>query len=323
MGEFIDSPFMPLMHKFPPAQLNGNYSVKVDSLGLPSEWATRAKSFVSLVTPSEAQRIIDTARFERQRPASKQRIERLAAEMVARRFIQGTQIFFAIFPDGTEALLNGQHTMGAIVLSGLHQFLTITKQPVADLEEAGRIYAVFDTHSARSMRDAMKGMGRSDDIPMAASVLAAVGVISMDFTDNSRLFIPRLDRIDNVENYRDEAELFAEAIAGAPTENVAIARRSGLLAVALYTIKHQPDMAFEFWRAFARDDGLANGNPAKALLRWCNNNIATGKVARIAHCHAAAAAWNAAFRGEKRSHLAPGKMKQIRILGTPFAEARD
>jgi hypothetical protein len=282
-------------------------------------WET-VTSQIQVVTPDMARALRETAHFDRQRKISKPNVMRLASEMVAGRFTDGTQIYICVLPDGTQKIVNGNHTLQAVVECGVPQLLTITRKAVANEDEAGRVYAVFDIQKTRSWGDSLRAVGKDGDIPNAKFILAALGTIDARFgTRIANSSASRLARIDKMDTYRDAAFMFAEAIHNAPKNSSRLVKRSGVLAVALETMVHQPSLAFEFWRAVAQDNGLTADMPERALLNWLRNSRSSGGALQRDHCAAAALAWNAVFRGESRSFIRPSAMASFFLLGTPLA----
>ncbi len=279
-------------------------------------------SVMELVTPARARSLRDNAHFERQRKISEANVIRLAREQEAGRFIPGTQVFICTLPDGSERIVNGNHTLEAVAKCGMPQWLTLTYMPAADIDHVGRIYAVFDIHKVRSWRDSLRATGMDHSIEMAPSVLAAIGVIESGFAQTVEWFAAnRLARIDKMAEYKEAAELYALAIHKCPTEVRLFARRAPIMGIALTTIQYQPSLACEFWSRFAHDEGLVAGDPERALLRWLRNNKFTaGHRARRVTTRATALAWNAAFRGDKIQAVKPNAMSAFYLLGTPYAD---
>lgn len=280
-------------------------------------------SSIQLVTPEMARRWRETAHFERQRKIDTCNIDRLAREMSSGRFTPGTQIYFCVLPNGSRVLVNGNHTLEAISACGKPQCLTVTHKAVTDLDEAGRIYAVFDIQKVRSWNDSLRAVGGFEELPNASRFLAAITAIENKFGHypqaSSRA--SRVLRIEHLEEYRETAEIFNQAIHGAPREIVRMLFRAGCLAVALETIRYQPSLAAQFWYDVARDNGLVSGQPAKALLQWMRNaRLASGSCGQRDTARAAALAWNAAFRDEQRTYVKPNAMGAFFLLGTPWAK---
>lgn len=274
-------------------------------------------SNVISVSPALARNLRDTCHFELQRPISEGNVKRLAHEMEAGRFIPGLQVYLCVLPDGRKAIVNGNHTLEAVARSGISLLLTITEQPVATIEEAGRIYAVFDTQKVRSWSDSLRGVGK-EEVPFGTRLVSAVALIERKFSGTTQKNASRPERLDAVDRYLEAASRLQEAVHGGTTEATNMMRRAGILSVALETSLHQPSMSIEFWGRVAHDDGLKKGDPEKALLSWLRNQGNTsGTGSQVAHARAAALAWNAAFKGEAREMIKPNAMTEFYLFGTP------
>ncbi|MDP2619521.1 MAG: hypothetical protein Q8P46_05015 [Hyphomicrobiales bacterium] len=280
------------------------------------------ESTVQVVTPEVARHLRETAHFERQRKISEGNVKRLAAEMQVGRFIPGTQVYICVLPDGKELVINGNHTLEAVAACGIPQVLTVTRKQVADIDDAGRIYAVFDIHKARSWIDSLRATGQGEDVAMAPKVLSAIGVIRNRFEQiKGEAFVSRLDRLNSLKKYKEPAELLSAVLQGAPTETATYVKRAAIMAVALETFRYQASQAAEFWRRFAQDEGLVAGMPERAFLIWLRNNRNTsGASPRRVQARAAALAWNAAFRGDEIKMVKPNGMAAFYLLGTPWAK---
>jgi len=263
----------------------------------------------------------ETMHFERQRKIARQNVQRLAAEMVADRFIPGLQIYIGVLPTGEKLILNGNHTLEAIRECGRAQVVTITHRGVRDLDEAGAIYAVFDIQKARTWLDSIKAHRLGEGLKQPNKILPGLGIIQDGFVSTSGKLISRPERFQMIEPYRDAIDMYWSAIAHAPAQSTVLIQRAGIVCVALATLKYQPSLASEFWAQIARDNGLTEGMPERALLQWLRNTRDTaGHMARVLHTKAAALAWNAAFREEHRVILKPHSMSAFYLLGTPWAK---
>jgi len=282
-------------------------------------------SEVVLLGPEEARYIRDNHHFDRQRKISRSNVERLSHEIRAGRLIPGMQIYLCVMPDGSMVLVNGNHTCEAIADAGIPQPITMTKMNVADLDEAGRIYAVFDTQKARSWIDSLKATGAADDImssAVAMRVLSAIGAIENKFDQAGRARVAqsRIDRFEKMSEYTQTVELVVAAAVGGQIDTKRFLYRSPILSVVLVTFRYQPSLAAEFWRDFLLDDGLRAGMPAKALLSYLRNNRLYGPDGRKLQSRAAALAWNAHFDGRDIDHVKPNSFTSFNIKGTPYAK---
>ena len=277
------------------------------------------ESTVVTITADYARHLRDTAHFERQRKISSDNVKRLAGQMMAGRFIPGLQVYICVLPDGSERIVNGNHTLEAIAACGIAQDVTLTRAAVNDLDEAGRIYAVFDLQKVRSWSDSLKAIGAGDGIPDANRVLSAVALIKGGFAQVVNRKRDRISTIEQIKDYREPAEMLANCVRRAPAQNVQMIKRTPIMAVALETLRYQPSLASDFWTDVAQDDGLQRGRPERALLLWLRSARAGGGKGQREHCNAAALAWNAAFRGDDRGHIRPNAMSEFFLLGTPHA----
>ena len=329
MTGFLDSLFgMPVLRRVSETDQGPHRSATPESthmLNITEPMPVRQESFITStvikITPDHARHLRDTAHFERQRKIAAENVNRLAHEMKAGRFIPGLQVYICVLPDGSEHIVNGNHTLEAVVKSDVSQVLTVTRAGVPDFEEAGRRYAVFDLQKTRTWSDSLRATGAGEEIPDANRAMAAVRLILDGFTgDKSRARSSRISVIDMLPEYEIAAKLFAASIKGAPTESSKMVRRAGVMAVALETCRYQPSLASEFWGSVAHDNGLVKGTPERALLGWLRNNKPMGGgSSQTYHAKSAALAWNAAFRGQERHFIKPNQMLSFFLLGTPHA----
>jgi hypothetical protein len=194
------------------------------------------KAVILEVTPDMADRKRQEALFERQRPMRPRNIERLAHEMERRNFVPGTSGYIAILPDGSERLLNANHTLEAIKKSGLPQVMAFVYRRVKDLDEAGRLYAAMDIHAVRTWGDTLRATAKGEAIPMAEKVLSAIGIIqdSMGQEHHQRSKLPsRLDRVDCLADYREAAELLWMAVHGGTAEATGMIKVAPVLGRSL------------------------------------------------------------------------------------------
>ena len=276
----------------------------------------RLVSEVLRVSPETARTWRATKHFDRQRTLSPDNIARLSHEMQKKRFVPGTQIYICAFPDGEEVIINGNHTLEAICHCGIPQLLTVTTHSVADIDEAGLIYAVFDNHKKRSLADSMTAAGIGRDPKTTRVFGAGVACIICGFRHSGGVrAISHVDIIEEMDKYTGAIEDFEELTASCTKECVSFLRRAPSLALCLETLKYQPAVAKDFWGTLAKDSGLCEGMPEHALLRYFRNNASSQN--RTYWARASASAWNAKFKGAQITQLRVEGLKKFTILGTP------
>lgn len=272
------------------------------------------------VTPEMARHLRDTCHFERQRTLRHENISRLAYEMRQGWFIPGTQIYLAVLPDGGKLILNGNHTLEAVAKAERPILLTMTYCAVGDIEEAARIYANFDNQRTRGWDVRLKAVGADEVVKMAVKVSPAIGIIAAGFSSNpvrSTGGVSTRGRVAAMLEYADAAALVHGAIAGGARHVCRMLMRAPVLAVALYTARHQPTAAEAFWSACAKEDQPV-GHPSRSLIRALSNISGVGSALWQTQIRATALCWNAFFEGRSLEVVRPHAMTTLRILGTDW-----
>jgi len=111
----------------------------------------RMNSALTLVTPEKAQALLATA-YQGQRPLRPHHVRFLRHLLRTGHWRQGAEIHCARI--GTERfLVNGQHTLTALVQEQLAAWLTVVEIDVPTLAAIGRLYESFDRNLTRSLDD--------------------------------------------------------------------------------------------------------------------------------------------------------------------------
>jgi hypothetical protein len=300
---------------------SNNQVVKPDPYG--KIHISRLSTDVQMVTPQMAKLLRQTCHFERQRPISDNNVARLSSEMAHGWFTPGTPIFVGVMPNRSMVILNGNHTLEAVAAGSFPVPLTFIYYQVADIEEAGTIYATFDTHAKRSWLAVLQGVGRTENMPFAKHAMAALPIIMTDFfasDPGSKLVHSRNARIEEFDLYSTAASSAWEAVSDKVTTNRRMLIRAPVFAVAMVTFRSQPSMAEEFWSGAAADDGLATDDPRKALLRYLQaDDSGTNKFSTV---QAVSMAWNHFFKRSKVKIISPGKTNVFSIAGTHWSKPR-
>ena len=270
------------------------------------------------ITPELALRIIQTGKFDRQRPVRDKHVQALAEQMRRREWTAGTQIHFGRTPDGEIHLVNGQHRMHAVIKADAAIRFQILLTPVASEGELIRLYRRHDRLTApRTIADALAAEGIPEQYEiltaMARGCFNAVLLIEAGFPTVTRYADAYLARSDEArlrlcEPWWDTVAHFQELLSSAPHKTIkASLMRSGAMAVALLTLRDHPVKAEDFWRGTATDDGLRADDPRKAYIRF----LLTEKTrSPFGAAKAASLAWNAFFKNETLSI--------IRVFTTPI-----
>lgn len=285
------------------------------------------KSEFILVTPAMAEDWLATAVYERQRKRSEWTVKRLLIEIEKGRFVVGSQIHFGLL-DGKRKLVNGQHTLAAIAQSGAPMRLTVLTTPVDNEEELGQLYARHDRHRSRTPSDAFAGMNLSGRLDLSTAEVNAFGpalrMVLADFrnlhnnTNNVEVAYSLDYLADHMIEWSEIAGTYFEQVREAGTGLKGAFRRAAVVAVGLVTLKHQPDVAKEFWAGAAANDGLLKLDPRQALVTFLlREGSRTGSATHYAR-HVAAT-WNRWFEKGEMQVLRPSDTGRIglTIRGTP------
>lgn len=277
------------------------------------------------VTPDIAQQVLDKFNYQNQRPVLRLHVARLASLMESGAWLQGTQIAFAMMPDQTVHLINGQHRLHAVIQSGVTIEAQVLLVPVRDLDECHAAYYRFDTvQRARSTATIAGSSGIAERLGIrrmyVTQAITAGVLIKLGLCDTQgQLRDPILSTPDGqmaaIEPWWPYVKIYSDI----KTDTYAIQRKmlnAGSMAVALVTLKYQPERALEFWTGVGADDGLSNRDPRKTLLKdW----QARGAVKNLnAGMSVVANAWNAFYRGHDLHHIKVIPDAPVVVRGTPF-----
>lgn len=276
------------------------------------------------VTPALARRILTLHNYERQRPLKHTHVSFLADEMRRGSFLAGTQIAFAKHKDRL-ILVNGQHRLNAQIESAEtveYQVIIHTAETAADVH---RHYYRHDRGGkARSDSEVLASVGIAERFNLSATLTRAVfhaqPLIANGFTRPNHMENVTLRnddlRLDGCKPWWSSAETFQGLVAPAPASVRKRLYSSQAVAVALVTLKYQPEKAAEFWSGLAKDDGLRRDDPRKALLidlgarEWFRKSADGSR--------STSTAWNAFYQDRplRRIHIVDGS--PVRIAGTPY-----
>jgi hypothetical protein len=254
------------------------------------------------ITPELAMDILSKSGYEFQRPMRNSWIEYLANEMTNGRFLTNTIVFCK---NGTEKkyLVNGHHTLNAIVKSGVTLSLPVETFQVSNYDEIASIYARIDKQRKRTRMDTLRAYNLEERLGLPWTTLerfaASAYILLNDFRTSTEI-IPDFQIVDFMEQWQEYAKQYTSVIENSPITSIML--RRDVFSVGLVTIKGCENAA-EFWRPVATDDGLNVGDPRKTLHIWLRESGMSGGGAagtnrrRIINVpigvRAVALAWNA------------------------------
>lgn len=283
--------------------------------------------FHLLMTPALTQGIVLNELYPDQRGRDVDVVQDYAIQMRHGTFRFWTVITFAVL-DGRRYLVNGQHTLYALLASGVTIPLTIEERPVQSWEEMAQLYSTFDRHRRRHLRQLMKAKKTAEAVELnqgqtehlsSCLPLLCTGFASVPrIGGNVRMYINNVNlREAFVRLWTPEASIFYQNIKGAPGTLSQNARRAAVMAVALVTIHTTGTDAEEFWHSVTAPDGLSTKDPRHRLHIFLRTSFRKDYEPHV-YCRYVAAAWNAAWLGRTPQSLQPGDATApIRLEGTP------
>lgn len=267
------------------------------------------------ITPAIATKMLAEMNYDRQRGIRLDHVHFLAHEMKEKRFTSNT-IGICELPGGSQFLVNGYHTLMAIVEVGLTQQLPVQFFSTKTHQDVAKVYARMDKQLRRTRADTIRTYGLEDSFELPPSTLskyAAASVIIMhDFATGGSLSYTSDDEVILfMMDWLEHAKKFLETIKETPLVQEMVKRP--VFPIGLMTMRYS-GKAPEFWSKVATDDGLAVGDPRKTLHQWLRETGMTQdssrkKIAPLpVGLRAVATAWNAYTEGRE--------LKSIRVMNT-------
>lgn len=282
-----------------------------------------------LVTPKMAMSMLEDM-YTEQRPLRQHHVSYLRTLMRLRAFRCPTEIHFAEL-DGQRYLVNGQHVVTALSEHDAPQWLTICTIYISSYVEVGALYATFDRGLQRNWRDMYRALPQGKETRLQKTELGLVGAAvplialggmmllpgesyrSAPFVETLRTASVRLALI---QSWEGEAEHFFGNLYGSKSI-VRLLHRASIVAIALLTYRWQPEKASLFWEKVSRDNGLIDGDPAKALLRFVMDKPAN-RFRPDVYLRYVASCWNAYYSGREYNQVRTraGNLP-LYLMGTP------
>jgi hypothetical protein len=251
----------------------------------------------ALILPRDGYTVVDaeaaaiwlsTWNYVHQRPIRPHHVANLATEMEQGRFRQKVQInFCCIGGGGVHYLVNGQHTLSAIVASKVPQLLSIVVTDVADAAAVADEFARHDTHLTRKLSeslvaheiDRLLGVNRTE-LQWIASACSLYGdMISDRGTCSMGYFAKRLTNDSKLQAIQQYGRLGVDALRvmnGVSGKNNSYLTRRTTLACVMHVYQWSPEQCRKFYGEMSLDDGLRIGDPRKTLLEYFRERVTGG-----------------------------------------------
>lgn len=283
-----------------------------------------------LITPELANEWVTSYRYEKDLMHSVMRnirprhVEYLAAEMKRGAFGSATISFADCKESGRRFIVNGNHTLQAIIKSGQTLYLTVEYNECDTMDQVRHLYATYDKNLLRQRADSLRAYDahnvlniRQDDVKRLS---AAVGYIMTNFGASRQYRISDADLLVEMEKWTEPYGRLLVAVGTSKPWYYRVLGRRAVLAVALISMKHQPKIAYPFWESVATGAGLKLHAPALRLRDYLTDlvvskdgeMVSTEDVAKaVAYC------WNKHYNGERIVQMKVSYDKPLEIAGAP------
>lgn len=287
------------------------------------------------ISPEMAQRILSETNYVGQRAVDRRQVGVYADMMRRGMWTLSDALAFGLF-EGRLYLVNGQHRLHAVIAYGQDVEFRVAINDCQTEQELRNLYFRFDTVMRRRTRQQiLSSVGLAADKgvtkDVATATFGAVGIIVNGFrtpkaqtiTDSivSKLRVVDL-RLEACEPFWPAAQQLDRALKHAQRHIKPRLLRATTFAIALMTMRYQPQRAEAFWRGVAENDGLKAADVRAVYLRDLLTRHANAGAADQG-AMAACIAWNAWVEGRPLKSIKIGENYSIRIIGTPVGTRRD
>lgn len=292
-----------------------------------------APSFIPLVSagpmnvsPLYAAEILEKTDFAGQRKTSAKWVSKFAEMMRRNSWLDHSQIAFCHLGDRWY-MVNGKHRLHATIEANRSILFDFVVYDCQTMREVETIYTRFDTElRKRSAEQIVSAFDLADKLGITRGAARAVfsaakylqtGLAAPTHYKDLLLVEPTLDI---AMQWRREAQIYDELLNGSESGLRKRLLNAGTMAVAMITLRHQPERAFSFWSGVANNDGLRKGDPRHTLItallgRGAQENVDASVLLPMV-------AWNAWYAGRTISFLRIANNPRVELLGTPVRGKR-
>lgn len=233
---------------------------------------------IQLIDKNEAFNILEKVNSEEQsniqRPLRKWWVDSLVSEMRQGRFLPGVAKLHLVIYGNETYLVNGQHTLRAILLSEKAQKIPVQYTTVANFQDVKDHYAKYDHGLTRSFKDTLRAFNVPDITNLSLHQLQqlAGGMIWIHSRfGNKKVMSKTYSDDDTVRvcfSWADIYKKMMHSICGGEKLVTQTIKNRTVLSVGLATFFSNPDLAEVFWSQVANDNGLIKDDPRKKLHKW-------------------------------------------------------
>jgi len=218
------------------------------------------------VTAIRAEAYLASNTFEKQRRLNPRHVKYLVDEMRKNRFVGGDLRLACL--NGTTVLVNGQHTLHAIIESGLAQECAIYSYRVDGPKELEDLFALVDAGRGRTTNDVLKALGYFDMFQGVSRLVLQSAQSGLGMIDNEGRFVGTSSYTSKLERAKramgQSALIKFIAAVNERSDPPGLIRQAGFSAAMGATFKQNQNKAREFWYGVAQG-GLDKADPRMRL----------------------------------------------------------
>lgn len=284
-----------------------------------------------LFTPDNALGIIQSQMYAKQRKINTSHLNKLCREMKDGTFSPVANIMFATVEGEDERCINGNHTLSAIVKTGIQQCLPTTQYDCATEDQRSRLYFRIDRQRKRDLSDSIRALGMDEVLnlqPFQIKMLVysfryiktnwGVGSNANDlFSDDYMLSLTPW--------WADDCRNLFECVSPCSSYDRGLLTIQSVMPVALVTMHYQKEKAMNFWRQYVQDDGLGRYDPRKKARIFVKEtkrktDMSFEPVRKNVVTRGVIIAWNRFYDGDQvvKRIVSKNPTKIVEIKGTPY-----
>jgi len=266
-----------------------------------------------------------------QRTSVPGRVHQLAEVMTAGQWKPGKKILYLGVLDGKKHLLDGRHSLRAVVKSGTTQVFAVEEWAVATHDELVEAAFLLNDHKPHTPTDRLETMGaiRASGLErwQANRIKGAFVFIENRFTRNNAQGLPVPRIAEMLTTYKDSAAAYLAATQSATRAMSNPVHWGITIAVGLVTLQESAktiENVAEFWRALAHKTNSGTGDPRSLAIDYLLTTAppnSNGPQRKRTHAHIArylARCFNAWAAGENLYRVVVDEDKPIVIAGSNF-----
>jgi len=231
------------------------------------------------ITPAYAQQLIDECTHDPKlmatlmRPIRPRHVTFLARQMERNNFGNNVIDVAHCLETFQKFIVNGNHTLRAIVQSGVSLHLSFEQTSCETLDDVRRVYSQYDRGLSRSRTDALRSLNATDKLNVPLShvgyLASAVAFILDDYPSAGARSRTRMigdaELFEEVCAWSEEYQLIRDVIGGVKSWESRIIRRRGVCSVALVTARATPEKSRIFWDGVVSGVNIPSGSPMLKL----------------------------------------------------------